>query len=213
MVASVVITIVCEWCNLPTVPFIHLFTGVVCFRWVLYGIRSWHHYYHTRHQLLLWQVCVHLWDRWRVLRKINVQGVDAVEQEQRDEYGVDDGYEHDVRDNGYGGRSYLDQDITEEEEEDLEMERLTGQQGYKYDYDCDSSEQQASTRCNIPLALEASTFSASTFNLKKQQCRPLCSFDEKPPTKLSAEMWEKVATSWDLAIGTCVSSSTTNDIF
>jgi hypothetical protein len=157
------------------------------------------------------------------LRKIDTQGADAAEQEQErgqgDQYQIDDGYEDVVRDHAYGARSYFDQDSSEEEEEeekeeDVEMERLSRQQ--EDDYDDDNREQQTSACCNVPLALEAPTTSASapsTFRPKMQQCRPLCCIEEKPFTKPSAEMWEKVIASWDLALGTCVNSSTTNDIY
>src|SRR5690348_16315331 len=92
MTASMVITILCEWLKLPTVSFIHLFMGIVCFRWGLYIIRSWRYYYHSRHQLLLWRFCAHLLDCCRVLRKAERENAVEQEQEKEYEYGVDDQY-------------------------------------------------------------------------------------------------------------------------
>ncbi|KAK3809008.1 MAG: hypothetical protein JOS17DRAFT_822296 [Linnemannia elongata] len=200
MVASVAITILCEWWRLPTVSFIHLFMGIVCFRWGLYSIRSWRYYYHSRHQFLLWQFCAHLLDRCRVLR--NAQRDDAVEQEKEKEYeyGVVDEY----------GESYLDMDSAEEEE-DLEMEEHVWQQ-----YNDDTSELRATGRYNNPNS--PSTPAPSAMKPKRQDQYRSLGIDLNPLTRPSMDMdmdeWESVAASWDLSLGTCISSSSTSsDIY
>lgn len=206
MVASVAITILCEWWKLPTISFIHLFMGIVCLRWVLYSIRSWRYYYNSRHQFLLWQFCAHLLDRCRVLRK--AQKDDAVEQEY--EYGVAKEYEDGMHEDEYA-ESYLDMDSAEEEEEDFEMEEHVWQQ-----YDDDTFEQRATARYNnltSPL-----TSAPSTVKPKRQYQYRSLSIDHKPLTRPSVDMdtgkWERVAASWDLGLGTCVSSSSTSsDIY
>ncbi|KAF9275224.1 hypothetical protein BGZ88_002463 [Linnemannia elongata] len=171
MTASMVITILCEWLRLPTVSFIHLFMGIVCFRWGL------------------------------VLRKAQRENAVEQEQEKEYEYGVDDQY----------AESYLDTDSSEEEEEDLEMEEHVWQQ-----YDDDTFEQRATARYNNPTS--PSTPTPSTGKPKRQYQYHSTSIGHIPLTKpsmdMEMDMWERVAASWDLSLGTCVSSSSTSgDIY
>ncbi|KAF9128728.1 hypothetical protein BGX30_014217 [Mortierella sp. GBA39] len=148
-----------------------------------------------------------------VLRKAQrAQKDDAVEQEQEKayEYGVGDEYEDGVYEDEYA-ESCLDTDSAEEEEEDIEMEEHIWQQ-----YDDDTFEQRATARYNNPTS--PSTPAPSTVKPKRQYQYRSLSIDHKPLIKPSADMdmdmWERVAASWDLGLGTCVSSSSTRgDIY
>ncbi|KAG9064086.1 hypothetical protein KI688_003265 [Linnemannia hyalina] len=148
--------------------------------------------------------------RMGVLRK--AQRDDAVEQEQEKayEYGVGDEYEDDVDEDDYA-ESYLDTDSAEEEGEDIEMEEHFQQQ-----YNDDIFEQRATARYNNPTS--PSTPAPSTVKPKGQYQYRSLSVNHKPLTKASVDMdmdmWERVAASWDLGLGTYVSSSSTRgDIY
>ncbi|KAG0078052.1 hypothetical protein BGZ90_006026 [Linnemannia elongata] len=151
--------------------------------------------------LLLWRFCAHLLDCCRVLRKAQRENAVEQEQEKEYEYGVDDQY----------AESYLDTDSSEEEEEDLEMEEYVWQQ-----CDDDIFEQRATARYNNPTS--PSTPTPSTGKPKRQYQYHSTSIGHVPLTKplvdMEMDMWERVAASWDLSLGTCVSSSSTSgDIY
>ncbi|OAQ32987.1 hypothetical protein K457DRAFT_122712 [Linnemannia elongata AG-77] len=151
--------------------------------------------------LLLWRFCAHLLDCCRVLRKAQRENAVEQEQEREYEYGVDD----------QCAERYLDTDSSEEEEEDLEMEEHVWQQ-----YDDDTFEQRATARYNNPTS--PSTPTPSTRKPKRQYQYHSTSIGHIPLTKpsmdMEMDMWERVAASWDLSLGTCVSSSSTSgDIY
>ncbi|KAF9547227.1 hypothetical protein EC957_008737 [Mortierella hygrophila] len=136
------------------------------------------------------------------LRK--AQKDDAVEQEQEKEYeyGVGDEYEDGVYKDEYA-KSYLDMDSAEE--------RDVWQQP-----DDDILERRAAVRYN--KFTSPSTPAPSTVKPKRQYQYRSLSINHKPLTKPSVDMdmdmWERVAASWDLGLGTCVSSSSTKgDIY
>ncbi|KAF8927801.1 hypothetical protein BGZ47_001950 [Haplosporangium gracile] len=182
MVASAAITILCEWWKLPTVSFIHLFMGIVCFRWCLYGIR--------------------------VQRDdtVNQEMAHGQELEKEYEYDVEDGYEDDDDDDddddGYENgctESYVYSYSAEGEKEDAEKEELTWQQ-----YDDDDFEQQASALYSNSITPETPTPSISKLKPINQKSLTRASAD------MDMDMWERLAASWDLSLGTCVSSSSTS---
>ncbi|KAF9136671.1 hypothetical protein BG015_003056 [Linnemannia schmuckeri] len=123
------------------------------------------------------------------------------ELEKEHESDVEDGYGNDDDDGYEGGyaESYFFSDSAEEEEEGPEKKELAWQQN-----DDDDFEQQASALCNNPNVPETPT--PSIFKRKPINQKSLT----QPSADMDMEMWERLAASWDLGLGTCVSSSSTS---